>query len=79
MELNGQLHAPATLHPGKESRYPLDRRLGGPQTRSWRYGEDKNLTRAGNQTPAVQPVARRYTGWAIQALNVITVTLLTLI
>jgi hypothetical protein len=27
--------------PGKEPRYPLDRRLGGPQTRSERSGEEK--------------------------------------
>jgi hypothetical protein len=30
-DVSGQLHAPATLPPGKETRYPLDRRLGGPQ------------------------------------------------
>jgi hypothetical protein len=31
---DGQLHAPAALHPGKgPSRYPLDRRLSGPQSR----------------------------------------------
>jgi hypothetical protein len=42
MEVNGQLHAPATLPPGKEPRYPLDRRLGGPQSRSGRSGEEKN-------------------------------------
>jgi hypothetical protein len=27
---------------GKSPRYPLDRRLGGPQSRSGRGGEDKN-------------------------------------
>jgi hypothetical protein len=31
---SGQLHAPATLAPGKQPWYPLDRRLGGPQNRS---------------------------------------------
>jgi hypothetical protein len=40
MEVSGQLHA----------RYPLDRRLGGPLER---YGEEINLTCAGNRTPAV--------------------------
>jgi len=30
MKVGGQLHAPITLPPGKETRYPLDRRLGGP-------------------------------------------------
>jgi hypothetical protein len=32
MKASGQLHAPAALLPGKETGYPLDRRLGGPQT-----------------------------------------------
>jgi hypothetical protein len=42
MEVGGQFHAPAALPPGKEPRYPLDRRLGGPQSRSGRGGEEKN-------------------------------------
>jgi hypothetical protein len=29
MEVSGQLRVPATLPPVKETRYPLDRRLGG--------------------------------------------------
>jgi hypothetical protein len=41
MEVSGQLHAPATLPPGKSPRYPFYRRLGGPQSRSGRYGEVK--------------------------------------
>jgi hypothetical protein len=32
--------------------------------------ERKTLPPAGNRTPAVQPVARRYTAWAIPALKV---------
>jgi hypothetical protein len=28
--------------PGKSHRYPLDRRLGGPQSRAGRGGEEKN-------------------------------------
>jgi hypothetical protein len=43
---------------GESPRYPFYRRLGGPQRRSGRCGEEKNLA------PAVQPVARRYKGWA---------------
>jgi hypothetical protein len=32
--VSGQRHAPAALYPrGKNPRYPLDRRLGGPQSR----------------------------------------------
>jgi len=42
MEVNGQLHTPAALSPGKESLYPLDRRLDGTQSSSGRGGEDKN-------------------------------------
>ena len=35
MRVGGQCHAPASLPPGK-TRYPLYRRLGGPQDRSGR-------------------------------------------
>jgi hypothetical protein len=42
MELNCQRYNPATLLPGKEPRYPLYRRLRGPQSRSGRGGEEKN-------------------------------------
>jgi hypothetical protein len=41
MEMSGQLHAPATLPPGKESLIPSGQRLGGPQSRSGRGGEEK--------------------------------------
>jgi hypothetical protein len=41
MEVSGQLHATADLPPGKSPWYPLDRRLGGPQSRSGRGGEEK--------------------------------------
>jgi hypothetical protein len=37
--VSGQRHAPAALYPrGKDPLYPLDRRLGGPQSRSGRRG-----------------------------------------
>jgi hypothetical protein len=42
MEVSGQLHVPAALPPGKSPWYPLDRKLGGPQSRSGRGGEEKN-------------------------------------
>jgi len=35
MEVSGQFHVPVALAPGKESTFPLDRRLGGPRNRSW--------------------------------------------
>jgi len=34
----GQLHAPDTLQPGKQHRYPFDRRQGGNQRPSGRSG-----------------------------------------
>jgi hypothetical protein len=39
MEMSGQLHAPVALPPRKDL---LDRRLGGPQSRSERSDEEKN-------------------------------------
>jgi hypothetical protein len=51
-------------------RYPFDTRLGGPQSRSGRYGKVKILYPTGTRTPAppvVQSVASRYTDWAIPA------------
>jgi hypothetical protein len=68
MEVGGQRHAPATLSLGK-TRYPLYTRLGGPQGRSARV---RNLLPPpGFDPPTVQPVARRYTDWAIPAQNVL--------
>jgi hypothetical protein len=63
----GQLHAPAALPPGKEPRYQLDRRLGGPQSWSGRRGEEKILHPTGTRTPTPRPVASRYTDYAIPA------------
>jgi hypothetical protein len=50
--------------PGKEPPYQFYRRLGGPQSRSGRYGEVKIFYPTGTLTPSplvVQPVASRYT------------------
>jgi hypothetical protein len=41
MEVRGLFHAPADLPPEKK-RYPSDRRLDGPQSRSGRGGEKKS-------------------------------------
>jgi hypothetical protein len=41
---------------GKSSQYPLDRRLGGPQSQSL-WSREKSLTSAGNQTLAVAILA----------------------
>ena len=48
------------LPPGK-ARYPLYRRLGGPQARS---GRAENLAPPGFDPPTVHPVVSRYTDWA---------------
>jgi hypothetical protein len=49
--------------PGKETRYPLYRRLGGPQGRSGRVR--KISPPPGFDSRTVQPVASRYTDYAI--------------
>jgi hypothetical protein len=63
--VSGQLHAPAALLPGKEPPGTHCRRSGGPQSRSvwstWR--RDSSWV----YPSAVQPVASRYTDWAILA------------
>jgi hypothetical protein len=71
MELSGQLQASCRFIPGRNSPptlpYPLDSRLGGPQSQSGHYtAEIKTLVPTGNQTPIPQlsnPYPRRYTYW----------------
>jgi hypothetical protein len=58
MRVGGQIHAPAALTPGKETRYPLYRRLGGPQGRSERLR--KISPPPGFDPRTVLPVASRY-------------------
>jgi hypothetical protein len=43
MEVRCQLQGVAILPRQEEPRYPLDRRLGGLQTRPGRCGEEQNL------------------------------------
>ena len=64
MWVGGQRHAPAALPPGK-TRYPLYRRLGEPQGRSGRV--QKIAPPPEIDTRTFQPVASRYTDWAIPA------------
>jgi hypothetical protein len=47
MEVNGQIHAPVALSRGSGPRYQLYRRLGGPQSRSGRCGEEKKFALLG--------------------------------
>jgi hypothetical protein len=43
MEVSGQIYAPGRFTPKERAtRYPLDSRLGGPQSRSGQGGEEKN-------------------------------------
>jgi hypothetical protein len=47
MGVSGQRHAPAE---GKGPRYPLYRRLGGPQSRSGQRLQEKSFASAGDRT-----------------------------
>jgi hypothetical protein len=62
--VHGQRHTPAALPLGK-TRYPLYRRLGGPQGRS---GQVRKISPASGFDPwTVQPLASHYTDWAVWA------------
>ena len=63
MGVGGQRHAPAAALPPGNTRYLLYRRLGGPQGRSGRLR--KISPPPGFDPQTVQPVASRYTDWAI--------------
>ena len=65
MRVGGQLHAPAALPPGTETRYPLYRRLGGLQGRSARGREISPPPDFDPRTG--QPVASHYTNYGIPA------------
>jgi hypothetical protein len=64
MGVGGQHHAPAALPP-RMTRYPLYRRLGGPQGRSGQVLKISPPT--GFDPRTVEPVTSRYTDWAIAA------------
>jgi hypothetical protein len=64
MRVGSQLYAPAALLPGK-TRYPLYRGLGGPQGRTGQVRKNSPPPEFDPRT--VQPVASRYTDWAIPA------------
>jgi hypothetical protein len=51
MEMSGQLHVSAALLQVKSPWYPLDRRMGGSQSRSGRGGEEKNS----HPPPEIEP------------------------
>jgi hypothetical protein len=66
MGVGGQRHAAAALPPGK-TRYPLYRMLGGRQGRSGRVRKISPPQEF--DPPTFQPVASRYTDYAIPALG----------
>jgi hypothetical protein len=52
MRVSGQRHAPAALYPRrKDLRYPLYRRVGGPQSRSGKKARGKILS----PLPVIEP------------------------
>jgi hypothetical protein len=62
---------PLPLYPqGKSLRYSLDRKFGGPQSRSRRRGEEKILDSIKiriSDPVVVEPAVSRYTNYAIPA------------
>ena len=62
---------PGRINPWKESRYPLYKRLDKPQGRSGRVR--KISPPPGFDLRTVQPIAIRYTNWAIPAHNVVQI------
>jgi hypothetical protein len=64
MGVGDQHHVPAALTPGK-NQYPLYRKLGGPQGRSGRVRKKSHPP--GQDPRTFQPVASRYSDWAIPA------------
>jgi hypothetical protein len=66
MGVGGQRHALPALSPGM-TRYHLYRRLGGSHGR---YGRVRKISPPlGFDLRAIQPVASRYTDWAVPAHN----------
>jgi len=63
MEMGGQRSCPGRFDLGKETHYPLCRRLNGPQGRSGRLR--KTSTPQGFDPLTAQPVASHYTDYAI--------------
>jgi hypothetical protein len=72
--VSGQLHAPAALPPGKEPPVPIGRKMGGPQCRSERRGENTLSYLGSNSNPSlVQPVANHYTDYAIPVTHLVVI------
>jgi hypothetical protein len=65
MEVSDQLHTPAALPPGKSPRWGWV----GPRA-GLNAAEKEKLSSATIRTPSSQPLARRYTDWAVQSYSV---------
>jgi hypothetical protein len=64
---------------GKSPLYPLDRRLGGAQSRSGHGGEEKNSQLLpGLEYPIIRPIARRYTTDIFRLLIVKEIVIMTI-
>jgi hypothetical protein len=62
MEVSGLFHALAALPQGKSPWYPMDRKLGGPQSQSRHGGEEKNSqSLLGPELLIIQSIAQCYT------------------
>jgi hypothetical protein len=62
MEVSGHLHSLVALPPGKGPSVPTVQEAGWAPEPVWKlWRREKSLALAGNQIPAVHPVARRYT------------------
>jgi hypothetical protein len=80
LEVSGQVYAPAALPPSKSPRYPLDGRLGGPQSLSGRRRERKFFTLLGLELRPLSLLASRYTDYSIPAsLSLLLLLLLLLL
>jgi hypothetical protein len=51
LEVSGQLHVPAASVVGKETPYPLDKRLSGPHSQSGRCRDKNIFDITGTRTP----------------------------
>jgi hypothetical protein len=61
MEVFGQLHALAVLSPGKEHQVTIGYEAGWAPERIWMlWSRDTSLASAGDRTPPVKSVIRRY-------------------
>jgi hypothetical protein len=60
----GQLHVPAALTSGKKPPVPIEWEAGlAPETVWTLWSRENSVAPDGNQTLAIQFVARRYTDW----------------